>query len=291
VTTLIITGSAKVNGISLTASDSIALAAPQTNYVWGAAVGADAAVASDSLPEFIRTNGLLGGALRYHRSYCPTTENAIPAEPAGVRPVRTCKPDLVATAAGACDYFLKPWILSAPVGAIISIQHEPENPKKFISAPVFDAGFNYFAKLVKQLRPDVRVGPIFMEYQMRTAAGYSYGKSIDPSFIDFWGVDTYSDYSEPVRTFAQCVTETALPYFNKLAPGKLIIVAETGIHSTAKHAGNGYSIGQAIDRPAWVRAMINWSAANNVLPLYYDVNTSSNLWKLSDPEWAHFLTL
>jgi hypothetical protein len=259
--------------------------------LWGAAVGNDAAVATDSMPEFIRTNGLLGGALRYHRSYQPGTESAVPQEPAGVLSARSMKPDPAQTISGALDPLIRAWVLSAQPGAKLFAQHEPENPKKGIDAPTFDAMTNHIGKIVRSLRSDVQFGPIMMEYQMRTAQGYSYCKGIDPSLIDFWGVDTYSDYSEPVRTFAQCVMETARPYFDKLAPGKLLVVGETGIHATAKHAGNGYSVGQPIDRPAWVKAMVDWSAANNVLPMYYDVNTSSNLWKLSDAEWSRYLTL
>jgi hypothetical protein len=258
--------------------------------VWGAAVGNDAAVATDSMPEFNRTRAF-GLNWRYHRSYQANTETLVPTEPAGVLPFRSQKPDPASVINGSQDGLLTSWIKSAPPGSILTIQHEPDNPKKGIDAATFDAMFNHFAKLARSIRTDLIICPVLMEYQIQYGSNYAYGKTIDPSLIDAWGVDTYSDYTKAVRSFAQCCTEAARPYFDKIAPGKLLVVGETGIHATAKHAGNGYSVGQPIDRPAWVKAMVDWSAVSNVLPMYYDVNTSSNAWKLSDAEWARFLTL
>jgi hypothetical protein len=260
-------------------------------FTWGAAVGLDAAAAVDDMGEFVRVNALLGRPWAFHRSYCSTTESTIPAQPAGVLPFRSMKPDPASVISGALDGLLSAWIRSAPAGSILTIQHEPDNPSKGISATMFDAMFNSFAALVRSIRTDLIICPVLMEYQIQYGTGYAYGKGIDPSLIDAWGVDTYSDYTKAVRSFAQCCTEAALPYFDKIAPGKMLVVGETGIHATAKHAGNGYSIGQPIDRAAWVKAALVWSAANNVRPMYYDVNTASNAWKLSDAEWSRFLAL
>jgi hypothetical protein len=259
--------------------------------LFGAAVGTDTGGAGDDLPEFNRVNALLGGKFKVRRSYCSTTEAMVPAQPAGVIPFRSMKPDPASVINGSQDGLLTSWINSAPTGAYLTIQHEADNPSKGISATQFDAMFNHFAALAKSLRPDVKIGPVMMEYQIRTANGYAYCKTINPALIDFWGVDTYSDYDKPFRTFAQCCTESALPYFNGIAAGKPLLVGETGVHATAQHAGNGYTVGQTIDRARWVSDMVTWSAANNVVPLYYDVNTSTNAWKLSDAEWSRFMSL
>jgi hypothetical protein len=261
------------------------------NTLWGAAVGGNAAAAGDDLAEFNRVNTLLGGRFKIRRSYQGGTETTVPVQPAGVLPFRSMKPDPASVINGSLDGLLTSWINSAPPGAYLTIQHEADNPSKGIGAYQFDTMFNHFAALAQQLRPDVNVGPVMMEYQMRAQPGYAYCKTINPSLIDFWGVDTYSDYDKAFRSFAQCCTETALPYFSKLTSGRPLLVGETGVHSTAQHNGNGYVIGQSIDRAQWVADMVAWSATNNVVPMYYDVNTASNAWKLSDPEWARYVTL
>lgn len=261
---------------------------------WGAACGPDTNPGlSDDGTEWSRVNALLTAQpWTYRRSYQSGTESSVPSQPVGATSFRSMKPNLTSLAAGTLDTLIEAWIGSMANGALATIQHEPDNPTKGISAATFDAGFNRFATVAKATNPLVLIGPVVMEFQLRKqGAGYAYGKTINPSNIDFWGFDTYADYDTAVRSFQACCS-TALTYFNTIATGKLFVIGETGIHDVAAHTGNGYTIGDPIDRPQWIYDGWSWAhGRGDVIMCYYNVNTDSNAWKLSDDETDSLETL
>lgn len=246
--------------------------------LFGMAVGPVSGAISDDLNNFkavVAANPHLGVTIR--RSYRPGTvatyTEALPG--AGVLPFFSQKPDLGQMASGSLDSWATTFAKSCPDGAYLTIQHEPDNPNKGISAASFVAGFNRWAKVTKQANPKVLVGPVFMEWQMRIqGANYGYA-NVDPSLIDFWGFDAYvtnapaQGYS-PNDTCQQLCERTAIPTL-KAKRDLPFVVAEVGISFKQAPGAN---------RSAWLTAGRAWAPKAKTVLLYYEVSE----WMLSDAE-------
>lgn len=255
-------------------------------YVWGAACGPSTLAIADSLPEFNRVNALLGGDWTIRRSYQPGTETAAPAEPTGVLGFRSMHPNLTQLAAGSLDSLIASWIGSMPNGAYATIWHEMDAPPKGITPAVFDAGFNRFAQVAKATKPGVKVGPVAMEFQIRTQGvnNYQYCRTLNPANIDFWGFDTYDGFDTPMVGFATSCTRAAIPFFSGLDSSKPYVSAETGaplvVKSTSSYGG-GYTAGQALNIDAYLLDSLQWSASHNMTLLYYNVGSD---YKITDAQ-------
>lgn len=236
------------------------------------------------LAELARDEALVGSKpmpiLRYY--YGPSTTISVPATlPAGRLYAVSWKPsvdganaDVAGILAGNYDAGLTTALRALPAGSYATIWHEPEGNTG--TAANFDAILGHFCTLAQSVAPAVNVGPILMEYQIRAqgVSNFAYGKTVNPSVIDFWGFDAYSSAGTSYRTLAQCATQYAIPYFNTLATGKPFLIAEVGIDA-----------GYTGDRAQWVYNGLKWGATTNTTILYFNENANGT-WALTDAEWT-----
>jgi hypothetical protein len=270
---------------SITLPDPVVAVTAPAAQLWGGASNLAAAGAGDNATEWARVNASIGGRWTIRRSYQPAVggEWACPAQPAGAVPFRSQKLDAAAVLNGSFDAQLTAWLKSIGAGWC-SVDHEPDQGGR-IAPDLYDRMINYVGALCLKVNPAAHFGPVVMEFQIRKqGSAYAYCRGIDPKLIDFWGVDAYSNYDIAGRSLAGTV-QPALDYFRKFDPTKPVVVAELG-NLIADH-----DTGAPVDRAAWLAAGMPWCAANNVIPLYYDVDTSTHAWKFTAAEWARFLTL
>lgn len=267
-----LTGITRVSGSPF----SIAATHPAGNVILLSTLGVAVpqSTISAKITETERENTLLaapGLQISVLRTYQSGTETACPSH-APFLPFRSMKPDPSSVIDGLLDSTLTSWLQSMPTGAYATIQHEADAPSKDISPSTFDAMFNHFGTLAKQVAPGVKIGPVMMEYQIRAQGitNYQYCRTIDPSNIDFWGFDVYS--TSPVRSVEACCTQYAIPYFDQLDSSLPFAVAELG-----DQTGNP-------DRPQWLYDGLTWAPGNNVQLLSWFNEDTDNTYAWTDAE-------
>lgn len=183
---------------TITPPDAPAPVYPQTSMLIGAAVNNGSQTNFNTLETAI-------GPLMVYRSY----DSGFPANwqsgaaswvPDRVVSWHSLKPDVAGTASGSLDAQLTTWVKSIPAThkTMLTFQHEMENPSKNINSAQFRTAFQRFYGIVKQYRPDILVGPIYMSWTFDPASGRNWADWWPgDTAADFIGVDTYETYMQP----------------------------------------------------------------------------------------------
>lgn len=245
--------------------------------VFGMAVGPTSGAIQDDLANFKATVARHPNLdVEVRRSYKPGTATTWvdPLAGTGIRSFFSQKPNVADMASGKLDSWAATFAASCPDGMYLTVQHEPENPSKAISAAQFVACFDRWAKVTKQANPNVLVGPVFMEWQMRVQGNaYAYHK-VDASVIDFWGFDAYvtpGATNQGYQTNDSCATLCTYRAIPLLKPIRDLpfVVAEIGVPNDA-----------GVDRARWLTDGRAWAKGANTSLLYYQVSK----WMLTDAE-------
>lgn len=154
--------------------------------------------------EFTTLESKIGQQLMVCRSYdsgMPATWQTSKASwhPDRIMSWHSVKPAVPDMAAGTLDATITKFVQSIPAShrCMLTMQHEPENPNKGINPTQFRQAFSRFYDLVKAVRPDIKVGPIFMSWTFNPSSGRNPDDWWPTGKADFIGVDTYETYMQP----------------------------------------------------------------------------------------------
>lgn len=220
---------------------------PTQTALW---VGVEAAAPVDGTSEttsqtITRVHGELGGAVQ--RLYStkaarPASWSAIPGsdvvDSLGLAPFWSTAADYSLQTAADPAYvaWLTALVQTFPTDRPVwmTTHHEPENDG--VSAATFVAAYSAFYDLVKSVRPDIQVGPVYMTYQWASGRLVDSGGGPDAwtpsaSKADFYGADTYCMNGIPIRPLADDTRHQR--WHAHFAPfGKPLGVIERGLDHT-----------------------------------------------------------
>lgn len=143
------------------------------------------------------------GPLRVRRSYDPGFNtnfmSGVAAIDVGKRASwLSVKPGIAATANGSMDSAITTFANSIPTNhpLMLTWQHEPENDG--VAATTWVTGFRRFYSIVKNIRPNVLIGPVLMAWTFNPGSGRNpQDWNVGGANCDFYGVDEYNDYHFP----------------------------------------------------------------------------------------------
>jgi len=238
------------------------------------------ATPNQTLSEVTTLESTLGQQIAVYRSYdsgFPATWQAGAGNwvPDRIVSWHSVKPSIANTASGALDSQITAWAQSIPLShkCILTFQHEMENPSKGNNPTQFRTAFARFYDLVKAVRPDFQIGPVYMSWTFNPQSG----RNPDDwwpgdTHADFIGVDTYEIYLDP--TFGAPTTWAPGPekaYTTAIAYGQSHGVPPA-VGEFAAGWGPPASGSKGTDhaaKVAWIKATVDATAAANGLAVAY----------------------
>lgn len=198
---------------------------------------------------------------------------------------QSIRSDWSTTKNGAYDAAITAYLNTIPVNhqLLLTWCHEPENDGG--NAADFRASAAHVYQLVKSVRPQTLVGPIFMAWTFDSRSSYVPTDWMpDPATCDFVGVDPYQNYLFPPAG-AKTVWDPIPPANTAIASymnyTKNIWHLQPALAETACGVYRGSSGTGADDftmKRDWIKGMVEYFESNGTIAFcYFDTNINNDL--------------
>lgn len=247
-------------------------------------VGAATDQSEDAFEKLEYLVGRMGVRRTYESSLPATFANTAARTDAGLRASwQSVKSNWANTAAGVYDDAITAFAKSVPDGhnLMLTWQHEPENDGGV--AADFIKGYQRFYSVVKDVRPDILVGPIFIGWTFdsrngnRQATQAAYADPIGAKYMDFAGIDPYNTYHFPPAGNKDNWDEAPLQAYTNFIDWCDNLAIPTGIAETAcaVDTTHGGGVQRKID---WTDTMIQTCDDAGCLAFcWFDTNINHDL--------------